>query len=337
MSNAPAPCPVSRLKHPFALTVLTTTSQGEANPARGQSQHSGEGIQPASRRCGRVRSPPSPPSLPASPSVAVPHPCPTPLPGQHKPLPSELRPPRVLLNTIQHLVVHVAGVAMEGGVPGRLSQDYAFLADRFRWAAQRAMAAATSKPPPPTPFSKLHSHAPLSSCIRQDLAIQAAQGGDAIRVLEAHARFLAFAGYHLHRASADAFSAVLNRQQLKQTLLSLQSLYRLNGASACCRNEPMYQALLLVSFFDHPEVMETAFRLPASVVDSVPMRQARRLCVALRENRYAALVRLARCVEEGKGRRGRGRLLVWTGWRFPRPYTAASSFAGKRPCFWRAA
>lgn len=134
---------------------------------------------------------------------------------------------------------------------------------------------------------------PLPSCVRQDLAIQSLHGGKAIQVLEANARFLTFAAYHLRRAPADAFSAVLNRQQLKQTLLSLQSLYHLD-TTADRPNEPTYQALLLLCFYDHPGVMETAFRLPRAITSSGPMRLARRLCVALRENHYTALLRLAR-------------------------------------------
>lgn len=54
------------------------------------------------------------------------------LSGQHKPLPSELRPADVLLKTVRYLMVELAGRAMRTGVPGRLAYDYAFLADRLR-------------------------------------------------------------------------------------------------------------------------------------------------------------------------------------------------------------
>jgi hypothetical protein len=54
------------------------------------------------------------------------------LPGQHKPLPSELRPADVLFKTVRYLMVDVAGRAMRTGVPGGLAHDYAFLADRLR-------------------------------------------------------------------------------------------------------------------------------------------------------------------------------------------------------------
>ncbi|RKO92676.1 SAC3/GANP/Nin1/mts3/eIF-3 p25 family-domain-containing protein [Blyttiomyces helicus] len=123
--------------------------------------------------------------------------------GDEKPLPCDLRPPRVLQKTMDYLIHEI--IAVHG-----VEDSHSFVRDRFR-------------------------------SIRNDLTLQNIRGEEAVKLHEPIARYHILCAHHL--CDVSTVNAAQEVEQLRKTLLSLMEFYdELNAANIFMPNEAEFRA-----------------------------------------------------------------------------------------------
>ncbi|XP_042296072.1 SAC3 domain-containing protein 1 [Sceloporus undulatus] len=178
--------------------------------------------------------------------------------GKPPPSPEELRPPAMLLATIQHLL---------GLESGEVAVDrYAFVADRLR-------------------------------AIRLDLTLQRLAGQPCtIAILERALVFLLHSGHHLCTQPPTHFDAHLHRAHLQESFAALRRAYRQDrdGARHASATEPRFQALFLLYNLGSTEALRQILQLPENVRTSPELSTALAINWAFLERNFARFFRLAR-------------------------------------------
>ncbi|KAG0298982.1 hypothetical protein BGZ98_010386 [Dissophora globulifera] len=143
--------------------------------------------------------------------------------GADQPLPSDVRPPDVLLSTLAYLMEEIV-------IKGDLADSHAFVRDRTR-------------------------------SIRQDFTLQNHRGPEAIEAHEIIARYHILCIHQL--CEDKNFSEQQEMEQLRKVLTSLQEFYddmRTEGTP--CPNEAEFRAYHMLSHLQDPDMMRQAQILP---------------------------------------------------------------------------
>ncbi|GJJ72462.1 nuclear mRNA export protein SAC3 [Entomortierella parvispora] len=165
--------------------------------------------------------------------------------GADQPLPSDVRPPPVLLLTLDYLIREI--VAEDG-----LSESHAFVRDRTR-------------------------------SIRQDFTLQNSRGIEAVQAHEIIARFHILCVHQL--CESKNFSAQQEMEQLRKVLTSLQEFYddlRLEGVP--CPNEAEFRAYHILSHLHDPDMIRQAQLLPPHIFNDPYIQVAAEIHALTRRN-----------------------------------------------------
>jgi hypothetical protein len=151
----------------------------------------------------------------------------------------QLRPIRVLKQTLTHLIDVVIG-RMAGTSPARSALNmYHYVRDRFR-------------------------------AIRQDMIYQDCHGTDAIAILEPIALFHVGAGLRFAFLPRYDFDPVQNKEQLTQTLLTLDSEYDVYHTP----NEAFFRTLHLLVYISDADFLSRMMAFSRSLLNSLYVKSA---------------------------------------------------------------
>ncbi|KAG0046704.1 hypothetical protein BGZ83_008109 [Gryganskiella cystojenkinii] len=143
--------------------------------------------------------------------------------GLEQPLPSDVRPPHVLLRTLDYLIKEIVAKT-------DLSESHAFVRDRTR-------------------------------SIRQDFTYQNNRGTEAVKAHEIIARYHILCIHQL--CESKTFSAQQEMEQLQKVLTSLQEYYDdLRTEGIVCENEAEFRAYHILSHLRDPDMIRQAQLLP---------------------------------------------------------------------------
>ncbi|XP_078518242.1 SAC3 domain-containing protein 1 [Lissotriton helveticus] len=174
--------------------------------------------------------------------------------GKDSTKPSDLRPPAVLLQTVQYLV---DDVLPRSDVPW--SQVYSFVFDRLR-------------------------------AVRQDMTIQRVGGEVCVAILEKCLGFLLCAGYRLCEAPLCHFDPRINDTHVQECFGWLCRCYR----SGMYEQEAEYQALFLLYNLGSLEALCQALLLPTHIRKTPEVRMAMAVNRAYLEGNFPRFFRLLR-------------------------------------------
>lgn len=166
--------------------------------------------------------------------------------GNEQALPSDVRPPEVLVKTLDYLIEKLVC----GEEP--LENTYFFVRDRTR-------------------------------SIRQDFTLQNYHGEEAIYCHERIARYHILCLHMLCQSSS--FSEQQELEQLRKVLHSLQEFYndaRRSGKE--CPNEAEFQAYTILVHLREPDMMRQALLLPSNVLWSTNVQKAIKLYMLAQKN-----------------------------------------------------
>ncbi|KAF9951101.1 hypothetical protein BGZ72_007308 [Mortierella alpina] len=165
--------------------------------------------------------------------------------GADQPLPSDVRPPPVLLSTLDYLITDIVA-------PGDLSDSHPFVRDRTR-------------------------------SIRQDFTLQNNRGIEAVQAHEIIARYHILCIHQL--CENDNFSAQQEMEQLRKVLTSLQEFYDdLRSEGVRCPNEAEFRAYHILSHLHDPDMMRQAQQLPSHIFTSPYIQVAAEMHTLTRRN-----------------------------------------------------
>ncbi|KAF8948070.1 hypothetical protein BGZ47_006615 [Haplosporangium gracile] len=146
--------------------------------------------------------------------------------GKEQPLPSDVRPPTVLLSTLDYLINQIVG-------ENDLADSHFFVRDRTR-------------------------------SIRQDFTLQNNRGLEAIRAHEIIARYHILCMHQL--CENKGFSDQQEMEQLRKVLTSLQEFYDdMRSEGIPCPNEAEFRAYHMLSHLRDPDMIRQAQRLPLHI------------------------------------------------------------------------
>lgn len=168
--------------------------------------------------------------------------------------PSDVRPPAVLITTVQYLFQHV--VPRETDAWARV---YDFVFDRLR-------------------------------SVRQDVVVQCMDGVKAITLMEQMVCFHAYAGYRLCEAPLDAFDPVINDQHLLECLKRLLRLYATNTGPHDMQAQ--FEAVYLSHNLGSTDSLRHALSLPDTIRQTKIVREALAVNLAFLQGNYARFFRL---------------------------------------------
>ncbi|ORY95200.1 SAC3/GANP/Nin1/mts3/eIF-3 p25 family-domain-containing protein, partial [Lobosporangium transversale] len=146
--------------------------------------------------------------------------------GVEQPLPSDVRPPDVLLSTLDYLMTKIVA-------QGDLSDSHAFVRDRTR-------------------------------SIRQDFTLQNSRGVEAVQAHEIIARYHILCMHQL--CENKGFSEQQEMEQLRKVLTSLQEFYNdMRTENIPCPNEAEFRAYHILSHLSDPDMIRQAQLLPPHI------------------------------------------------------------------------
>ncbi|KAI8348345.1 SAC3/GANP/Nin1/mts3/eIF-3 p25 family-domain-containing protein [Mortierella sp. GBAus27b] len=149
--------------------------------------------------------------------------------GVDQPLPSDVRPPRVLLMTLDYLITEIVG-------QGDLADSHAFVRDRTR-------------------------------SIRQDFTLQNSRGIEAVKAHEIIARYHILCIHQL--CENKNFSLQQELEQLWNVLTSLQEFYDdLRTEGVDCPNEAEFRAYNILCHLYDPDMIRQAQSLPQHILQN---------------------------------------------------------------------
>ncbi|KAF9168146.1 hypothetical protein DFQ26_001039 [Actinomortierella ambigua] len=145
--------------------------------------------------------------------------------GADQPLPSDVRPPHVLLSSLAYLVQNVIDER-------DLMDSHSFIRDRTR-------------------------------SIRQDFTLQNNRGVEAVKAHEIIARYHILCLHQLCEEEGERFSQQQEMEQLRKVLTSLQEFYDdLRSENIMCENEAEFRAYHILSHLHDPDMLRQAQHLP---------------------------------------------------------------------------
>ncbi|XP_053305411.1 SAC3 domain-containing protein 1 [Spea bombifrons] len=171
--------------------------------------------------------------------------------------PCDLRPPSVLLKTVNYLLMEVWDHVNERDLAS-LAEAYIFVFDRLR-------------------------------AVRQDLTVQRIQGRLGAFVLEGSLGFLLCAPYLVRDLPSDSYDEVLHAKQVRDCFADLMECY---GMDPKCPREAEFQALLLLYDLGNMDTINRALKLPRGVGDSPQVQIALAVNRAYLEGNWVRLFRL---------------------------------------------
>ncbi|KAK3820498.1 MAG: SAC3/GANP/Nin1/mts3/eIF-3 p25 family-domain-containing protein, partial [Linnemannia gamsii] len=165
--------------------------------------------------------------------------------GAEQPLPSDVRPPKVLLSTLDYLINHIVG-------EGDLAESHAFVRDRTR-------------------------------SIRQDFTLQNSRGMEAIEAHEIIARYHILCMHQL--CENKNFSDQQEMEQLRKVLTSLQEFYEdMRAEGVPCPNEAEFRAYHILSHLRDPDMIRQAQQLPFHIFQNPYIQVAAEIHALTRRN-----------------------------------------------------
>ncbi|KAF4524274.1 hypothetical protein B566_EDAN012037 [Ephemera danica] len=181
---------------------------------------------------------------------------------QELPLPHELRPPRVLRATMNHLLARI--VPRIDRVGESVGDWFFFLWDRTR-------------------------------AIRKDITQQELCDLDAVTLVEQCARFHVACSARLAGYELSVFDPKINTENLTKCLQTLKHMYHdteLRGVS--CPNEPEFRAYVALLNLNSGDAMREVQELRPEVRMSAPVRRAVQAYLALSNRNYVRFFRVVR-------------------------------------------
>ncbi|KAI8503040.1 cell division [Branchiostoma belcheri] len=172
--------------------------------------------------------------------------------------PAELRPPQVLLATVDYLVNRI--------LPRddvHFSEVYNFISDRLR-------------------------------AVRQDMVVQRVKGHTCVTILEQAVRFHVYAAYRLCESSLQQFDPHLNNQQLENCLTWLLREYTDNSTGATQGNRACMEALYLMHCLGSHDALQHGLSLPKAIRQCQVVQVALQLHLAQLRGDFVQLFRLVR-------------------------------------------
>ncbi|KAF9346424.1 hypothetical protein BGX26_002077, partial [Mortierella sp. AD094] len=146
--------------------------------------------------------------------------------GVEQPLPSDVRPPDILLSTLDYLIMEIVN-------DDDLSDSHAFVRDRTR-------------------------------SIRQDFTLQNNRGIEAVQAHEIIARYHILCSHQL--CETEHFSEQQEMEQLRKVLTSLQEFYDdMRREGIPCPNEAEFRAYHILSHLRDPDMVRQAQQLPPHI------------------------------------------------------------------------
>ncbi|RPB05722.1 hypothetical protein L873DRAFT_1662166 [Choiromyces venosus 120613-1] len=168
--------------------------------------------------------------------------------GNDAQLPSDVRPPKVLVSTLAYLIYNLCG----GNVP--LSKTHPFIRDRTR-------------------------------AIRQDFTLQNYRKAETVQCHEIIARFHILSLHKLAKDTPDHFVAQQEIEQLQKTLTTLMELYedaRLDGHNY--PNEAEFRSYQIITHIRDPDLQRQAQRWPYHIFSSAPVQMALKFFALIQAN-----------------------------------------------------
>ncbi|KAG0637528.1 hypothetical protein HOY80DRAFT_1083561 [Tuber brumale] len=168
--------------------------------------------------------------------------------GNDAQLPSDVRPPGVLVSTLAYLIYNLCG----GDIP--LSKTHPFVRDRTR-------------------------------AIRQDFTLQNYRKAETVQCHEIIARFHILSLHKLAKDTPDHFVAQQEIEQLQKTLTTLMELYedaRLDGHKYV--NEAEFRSYQIITHIRDPDLQRQAQRWPSDIFSSVPVQMALKFFALIQAN-----------------------------------------------------
>ncbi|KAG0241697.1 hypothetical protein BGW41_005572 [Actinomortierella wolfii] len=167
--------------------------------------------------------------------------------GAEQPLPSDVRPPHVLLSTLAYLMEHVID-------ENDLLDSHSFIRDRTR-------------------------------SIRQDFTLQNSRGIEAVKAHEIIARYHILCLHQLCEEEGEKFSQQQEMEQLRKVLTSLQEFYDdLRAENVYCENEAEFRAYHILSHLHDPDMLRQAQQLPRHLFNDPYIRIATEIQYMTRRN-----------------------------------------------------
>ncbi|KAG0202955.1 hypothetical protein BGX33_009375 [Mortierella sp. NVP41] len=165
--------------------------------------------------------------------------------GAEPPLPSDVRPPEVLLSTLDYLIKEVAS-------EGDLADSHGFVRDRTR-------------------------------SIRMDFTLQNSRGIEAVQAHEIIARYHILCIHQL--CELTTFNNQQEMEQLRKVLMSLQEFYDdLRAEGIPCPNEAEFRAYHILSHLRDPDMIRQAQRLPLHIFQDPYIQVAAEMHALTRRN-----------------------------------------------------
>ncbi|KAG0099270.1 hypothetical protein BGZ93_008403 [Podila epicladia] len=165
--------------------------------------------------------------------------------GNEQALPSDVRPPAVLLSTLEYLIKEIVA-------KGELADSHAFVRDRTR-------------------------------SIRQDFTLQNSRGLEAIEAHEIIARYHILCIHQL--CEVKSFSQQQEMEQLRKVLTSLQEFYDdMRAEGIPCPNEAEFRAYHMLSHMWDPDMLRQAQQLPRHIFQDPFIQAATELHTMSRRN-----------------------------------------------------
>ncbi|KAG0018552.1 hypothetical protein BGZ81_010188, partial [Podila clonocystis] len=165
--------------------------------------------------------------------------------GNEQALPSDVRPPNVLLSTLEYLIKEIVA-------KGELADSHAFVRDRTR-------------------------------SIRQDFTLQNNRGLEAIEAHEIIARYHILCIHQL--CEVKSFSQQQEMEQLRKVLTSLQEFYDdMRAEGIPCPNEAEFRAYHMLSHMWDPDMLRQAQQLPRYIFQNPFIQAATELHTMSRRN-----------------------------------------------------
>ncbi|XP_032809198.2 SAC3 domain-containing protein 1 [Petromyzon marinus] len=180
--------------------------------------------------------------------------------GKHRPRASELRPPAVLLRTVDYLIDGVLCPADEASARSTpFAEAYEFTFDRLR-------------------------------AVRQDAVVQRAGGPHIVLVLEKSVRVMVYATYRLCEETLARFEPTITDCHLQECFSWLLRNY----SSERCHNEGDFQALHILYNMGSFKAMHYALQRPPEIRNSQVMRLALDINRCYLEGNFVRFFRLVR-------------------------------------------
>ncbi|KAF9969881.1 hypothetical protein BGZ73_007569 [Actinomortierella ambigua] len=167
--------------------------------------------------------------------------------GADQPLPSDVRPPHVLLKSLAYLVQNVIDER-------DLLDSHSFIRDRTR-------------------------------SIRQDFTLQNNRSVEAVKAHEIIARYHILCLHQLCEEEGERFSQQQEMEQLRKVLTSLQEFYDdLRSENIFCENEAEFRAYHILSHLHDPDMLRQAQHLPLHLFNNPFIRIATEIQYLTRRN-----------------------------------------------------